>query len=653
MQILRNYAVAIVEFAIGLTIALIGLFASPDSSPAVLPVSMLTGGVILCVSAMALTINLLAVRENLHRELKEAVRDVAAVAEARATALVPGRLKIFGDTYHRLLRELADLAKSVITISDESTIYETDRDLIRELPKGGSLRATFIAAAGNPQFKFPTFFASINEQVGACREKQVSIKRLYVFGSEAEYHENEELRDHMTDLFRKGIEVRYTWERYRVPIEDCVVFGDKAVAYGMIMDRPGHPQRMPSTSLLFDPKEVERGTRHFDDIWELATPLTIPDDVQHEDVSLELRKIIQRIGQEIPLEDFDTSEAALFDTDHSAVWKGKPAGRAIVELRSSGCEWALTSGGCTMCGEQAVTTRGKTVSPDEQVRQLARVLEDRSFAQHPILCIYNSGSFFNESELPPHVRDRMIGLVAKTKGIEKLILETRPEYLTPQAVEDVAKLLEGKTLEIAVGLETKSDEIRELCVNKNFTLQQFREHVEEICRLVPVLIYVLIKPPFLTEQEGIDDAIATARFALEELGASAVSFEPLSKQRHTLVERLCDRHLWRLPWLWSVVEVIQGAHSIAEGTGGEIRIGGYEYLPRPVQTAYNGEGYQECKHGCNEAIREAISHYNTSGDLDALHEIPDCGCKVAWRESLDVELPPLRKRIGGLLGRLR
>ncbi|RKX76096.1 MAG: hypothetical protein DRP87_12810 [Spirochaetes bacterium] len=41
------------------------------------------------------------------------------------------------------------------------------------------------------------------------------------------------------------------------------------------------------------------------------------------------------------------------------------------------------------------------------------------------------------------------------------------------------------------------------------------------------LAYILIKPPFLSEQEAIEEAIDTVKIAFE-LGFDAVSIEPLS-----------------------------------------------------------------------------------------------------------------------------
>ncbi len=648
MSSLRDYIVSFIEFAVGLALAILGVVLVADQS-VVWPVSLLAGGVILCVSSLALAVNMIAFRSRAQQDVQSLSEDLVLISSARIASNSPRQSKVFRDAYRRLVRGLKELGSNIVTISDESAIYAADTTLLGELPSGSVLRATFLVAEGNPQFEFPTFWTSINEQIRAHRDRNIRVRRLYVFDSEDEYHANANLRRHMMDLVREGIEVRFTWNRVTPPIRDCIVFGNRAVTYGQIDDVPGQPQRMPWTTFRFGQDAAEAGVAYFDNYWQLGTIVKLPAEARAGDVVPQLRETIKRLASSIPMDTYGTDAVALFDSNHVARLNGRMVGRAIVELRSLGCDWALSSGGCTMCGEIAVTTRGNTIPAEDTVRQLEAVLRSRDFSDHPVLCLYNSGSFFNERELPSKTREQMIRLIAKTPGIQKVILESRPEYLTPDTVTRTTDLLGDISLELGIGLESKDDTIREYCVNKNLTLQQFERFVRPVSGIASILVYVMLKPPFLTEQEAILDAIETARYAVQDIGAAAVSLEPLSQQPHTLVDHLCRSRAIRLPWLWSVLEVARQVHTIAASADAELRIGGWEFLPQPIRTAYNGEPLHECTHGCNEAIRVRIREYNGTGNPLLLENL-DYDCIASWRAYIEAEAaPPLQDRITAAL----
>src|SRR2546428_11472470 len=70
-----------------------------------------------------------------------------------------------------------------------------------------------------------------------------------------------------------------------------------------------------------------------------------------------------------------------------------------------------------------------------------------------------------------------------------------------------------------------------------------------------VKTYLLIKPPFLTEREAIEDAVRSGHEA--DPHSDTVSFNPVNDQSRTIVDRLFRRGEYRPPLLWSVVEVLE------------------------------------------------------------------------------------------------
>jgi hypothetical protein len=308
-----------------------------------------------------------------------------------------------------------------------------------------------------------------------------------------------------------------------------------------------------------------------------------------------------------------------------------------------------------MCGHVQATMRGKTVSPDDYVLQVEGIRDRVDFRAHPVVCLYNSGSFLNDREMPPNARLKILRLFASIDGVKKVIVESRPEFITRVKTVAMRDAVGDKTLEVGIGLETSSDEIRSLCINKGFSLGDFERGAAVVKETLTLLTYVLLKPPFLTEREGVEDAIRTVRYALD-FGAAAVSLEPVSRQPDTLVERLCKHRLWRLPWLWSVLDVVKTVFPVAKELQREIRIGGslagQEFIPRPTETAYNGKGFDLCPY-CNKKVKEAIIEYSGTNQLRSLENV-SCTCQAYWREELaNRAVLPLRDRIKGTMTELR
>src|SRR5207245_8349021 len=70
-----------------------------------------------------------------------------------------------------------------------------------------------------------------------------------------------------------------------------------------------------------------------------------------------------------------------------------------------------------------------------------------------------------------------------------------------------------------------------------------------------VKTYLLVKPPFLTEHESIEDAVRSGHDA--DPHSDTISFNPVNVQSHTLVDRLLRRGGYRPPWLLSVLDALE------------------------------------------------------------------------------------------------
>ncbi len=136
-----------------------------------------------------------------------------------------------------------------------------------------------------------------------------------------------------------------------------------------------------------------------------------------------------------------------------------------------------------------------------------------------------------------------------------------------------------------------------------------------------VRTYLLLKPPFLGEQTGIDDAVASARFA--DPFSDEISINPLNIQHGTYVERLWKRGDFRSPWIWSLIEVMK----TLSGT-----------VNARLMSSPSGGGSQRGVHNCGKCDSEALAaveRFSFSQDPSDLEV--SCECKLTWAQYLKAE----------------
>lgn len=296
-----------------------------------------------------------------------------------------------------------------------------------------------------------------------------------------------------------------------------------------------------------------------------------------------------------------------------AVWSskdlldGKPVRSLTVILRTVGCRWRR----CTMCG---YASEGAPATAKDLLDQF-ELATKRLSSEDRVVKIYTSGSFLDPLEMPVEARTEILEIL-KNLGIEKLVIETRPEYVSPKSVEECVSRIRT---EFAVGLETANDLIRHEIIHKGFTFKEFVDAAKTIHdHGGTVKAYLLLKPPFLSEGAAIRDAISSAKAASKH--SDILSLNLSNIQRGTPMERLWERGGYRPPWLWSAVEVLKNVDSTV--------------ICDPVG-AGSARGPSNCGE-CDAAVADAIQNYNLTQDKDLLNEV-DCRCKAAWRKIVELE----------------
>ncbi|OIP66571.1 MAG: TIGR01210 family radical SAM protein [Nitrospirae bacterium CG_4_10_14_3_um_filter_53_41] len=357
-----------------------------------------------------------------------------------------------------------------------------------------------------------------------------------------------------------------------------------------------------------------------------------PDTIRYKDVHAELKSVLTEIRSHDQKVLFEPGRALSSDI-RIGYLQGRTVQRLVITLRSPGCAWVRKGGGCTMCGHYPGTTQGTALSPQDFSAQFRREAARYRGRDLPILCLYNSGSVLNEEEIPEEALAGIFEEIERMKEVRKVVLESRPEYCSEEKIAWIRKRIGGKDLEIAMGLESCNDRVLSLTLNKGFVSEDFRRMAERIRQYVAIRIYVLLKGPFLTESEAIEDAVSSIEFA-RTLSPSEIHLEPATLQKHTLLHSLHQAGLYDLPWLWSIYEVLSRV-----GAENRVYVSPFNHMPRPVHIPEN------CP-DCSEQVRDLLTRrYNETFDLQPVRQFP-CACRERWEHALKEEDPrPLAQRI--------
>jgi len=297
-------------------------------------------------------------------------------------------------------------------------------------------------------------------------------------------------------------------------------------------------------------------------------------------------------------------------------------------LNTGGCRWAR-AGGCTMCGYVAESVEGGSVGHDALMDQIDVCLEhEEANAEEPadLIKIYTSGSFLDEREVGAETRRAIAETFADR---ERIVVESLPDFVDREKIAEFTDV--GLSTDVAIGLETATDRIRHDCVNKYFDFADFEAACAEARDAdidsegvsAGVKAYLLMKPPFLSESEAIEDMISSVRKCAAVDGCHTVSMNPTNVQRYTMVDELFFRGGYRPPWLWSVAEVLEATADVDAIV-----------VSDPV-----GHGSDRGPHNCGECddrVQKAIKDFDKRQDPTVFSQV-SCDCEDTWEYVVEAE----------------
>lgn len=172
---------------------------------------------------------------------------------------------------------------------------------------------------------------------------------------------------------------------------------------------------------------------------------------------------------------------------------------------------------CLMCDLWTNTT-DETVPEGAVPAQIDYALERLPEARH--VKLYNSGNFFDQQAFPPSDRS---AIAERMQGFDTVIVENHPK-LCRDVCADFRDRLDGR-LEIALGLETAHPTVLDR-LNKRMTREDFRWAVGFLREHdIDVRTFILLRPPFLSEAEGVEWALRSIEFAFDA-GVQCASVVP-------------------------------------------------------------------------------------------------------------------------------
>lgn len=179
---------------------------------------------------------------------------------------------------------------------------------------------------------------------------------------------------------------------------------------------------------------------------------------------------------------------------------GRIEDTAIIFLTNRECSFR-----CLMCDLWKNTTDISV--PDGAIpAQIEKALNQMPGARH--LKLYNSGSFFDERAIPVKDYEKIASLVS---SFETVVVESHPRLIGERCLHfrDMLK----PELYVAMGLETVNpDVLRKL--NKHMTLDDFSDSARFLSQNgIMSRAFILLRPPFLSESEGIYWAERSLDFA--------------------------------------------------------------------------------------------------------------------------------------------
>lgn len=254
---------------------------------------------------------------------------------------------------------------------------------------------------------------------------------------------------------------------------------------------------------------------------------------------------------------------------------------------------------CLMCDLWKNTT-DDPLPPGAISDQIEWALAKMPGVKH--LKLYNSGSFFDERAIPESEYDRIASLVS---SMQTIIVECHPLLVNEKCLRfrDILK----PDLHIALGLETVNREVLEK-LNKKMTPEDFACAVNYLtANKILTRAFILLRPPFMSEEEGIFWAERSIDFAFDA-GVECCTVIPVRGGNGAMEELTKEGH-FSAPGITSLEKVLEYGIALHKG--------------RVLADTWDLELFSDCRLCFQARLNRMISMNYSQEIISGL----DCSCR--------------------------
>lgn len=174
------------------------------------------------------------------------------------------------------------------------------------------------------------------------------------------------------------------------------------------------------------------------------------------------------------------------------------------------------------------------------------------------LKLYNAGNFFDAQAIPTA---DLPGIAEQLASLETVIVECHPRLVGKGCLEFKESL--RPKFQVAMGLETVHPEVLPR-LNKQMTLEDFERAAKLLTKHdIGVRAFILLRPPFLDETEGLTWAMRSIHYAFS-MGVECCVVIP-TRAGNGAMEQLQEQGMFTRPRLRSLELAIQYGISLGAG----------------------------------------------------------------------------------------
>lgn len=292
--------------------------------------------------------------------------------------------------------------------------------------------------------------------------------------------------------------------------------------------------------------------------------------------------------------------------------------RLVLAFPTLGCRWARRGNACIHCPVPQILSRHKPCQ--NLIKALTSEVSKYLNENIRRVYLYSPGSVLDTQEVEQNELIEIINIVKNAFHPEEIIIESRPELIKSSMIKTLVVSAQGTRIEVNIPLETSNDIVRNK-IGKDFKLDLFSNKISVIQESGAIFsTCVLLKPPGLTERDAVYDAIESIKWVFK-YNPIRILIEPMHVFRQTPLEDLYNKGVYRPPWIWSILAIVNATIKYP------IEVGGEFIYPRPI-------GYPINCNKCSEKVYTSARKKAFYKDSMLKIGISECSCLDHWEKEV-------------------